>query len=202
MARSEQQKKDLKFKLYLFAFFAILITPVLLFGPLLPQVLDSYRKKPLDPVTPERYVMIAHVQAGTMREEDALATLKEFMEKFVDESAFDFTAVNNGTAETKSKYHPNGLLYGEGPRYYNGVSGFTPWLFPQGKPAPLQAAKRDTVANAIHLYALIVEDIDRKGEGYARSSYIFNCLGNMWPKGSEYQLLGDDGYRRASIRSY
>lgn len=202
MARSEQQKKDLKFKLYMFGMLAAVLVPVLALGPLLPKVLDSYRKKPLDPKTPERYLQIAYIQKATLREEEALATLKEFFQLFVDETEFDFSEVNSGGGEWQSKYYPDGLLYGEGIKYYGGVSGFTPWLFPDGKPAAVQRTTKEKTAEAILLYALIVEELDKKTTGYYRGCYIYVCLANMWPKGSEYQILGEDGLRRSAIRSF
>ena len=190
MARSEEQKKDLKFKLYAALTIAIIAAPILALGPLLPRILKSYETKPTHPDSPKRMLMCIQIEANTMRAESARKNLEKWITLFVEEDSRDWEAVMSGTAEfTMMKYDMNnGLL----------EQGFTPWLFPEGRPAPVAKANDALVAEALDLYGTLLEDTKE----YPRAAHIFICLANMFPQDSVGQLAGEDGYKRCAVRSY
>lgn len=198
MAMSEQQKKDLKFKIWCAVTVVIIATPILLIGPGISMVRDNYSKKPLDPVTPKRFLTIAKIQNNTMRPEGAKETLEEFFTKFVDEEQYDFSGVYEGYG-IKIKYYPDGLAYGD---HAFAGTGFTPWLFPEERPAALQNADKKTLGEALDLYAKVLEDVEQKQKGYMKASYIYTCMLNMWDQGTPGHEAALDGRKRISIRAY
>lgn len=191
MAWSDEQKRELKVRMYLIGLAALIVVPILLLGPLLPRVGQSIARDAKHPEAPKRLLRVAQIQAATMRPDDAERTLARFFELFADEAALDFSEVEEGTGEWElAKHWPGGITEG----------GFTPWLFPEGKDpsALVQAADARTLGLALDAYGELLED---KKE-YTRASRIYLCLANMWPEDSEVQLLGEDGIKRAVVRIY
>jgi hypothetical protein len=190
MARSEEQKKDLKFKLYVAAFLAMAAAPILILGPALPGIMKKYEADPTHPDSAKRMLICIQIQWNTMRGEEAKKNLEKWIEIFVDEESKDFDGVMSGSGEWVMKKYEmgDGLL----------EEGFTPWLFPEGKPPAKQSASDDLVGEALDLYAKMLED----QKEYPKAAHICVCLANMWPNDSESQLLGEDGIKRAAIRSF
>lgn len=191
MARSEEQKKDLKFKLYVLGFLAMVGIPIVAIGPMLPNIIAKYEKTPTHPDSAKRMLIAIQIQNSTMRAEAAEKNLVKWITLFVDEESYEWDAVMDGTGEfTMQKY---GM--GEGLE----ERGFTPWLWPETeRPAPVKPANQELVAEALDLYATMLED---KKE-YPKVAHIYVCLANMFTQDSPGQLTGEDGFKRCAIRSF
>ncbi|MBL4846315.1 MAG: hypothetical protein JKY65_12370 [Planctomycetes bacterium] len=193
MARSEESKKDLKFRAYVVVFLLILAAPVVVLGPGVPRQIKKYAADPLQPDAAKNMLTCIVIQNETMRGDAAKKNLEKWIELFVDEDAYDFSGVMEADGEwVIKKYDMKEGLQEE---------GFTPWLFPDGsKPDARVAASDDLVAEALDLYGIMLED--RKGNNYPIAAHIYVCLANMWPDDSVGQLAGEAGIKRCVIRSF
>jgi len=190
MARSEEQKKDLKFKLYVAGFLTIIAIPILALGPMLPRIIKKYETTPTHPDSAKRMLMCIQIQASTMRADEARKNLEKWITLFAEEESRDWEPVMSGTAEfTMMKYEMGDGL---------SEQGFTPWLFPESRPAPVVAANDALLGEALDLYGTMLEE----SKDYPKAAHIFICLANMFPQDSIAQLAGEDGHKRCSIRSY
>jgi hypothetical protein len=191
MARSEEQKKDLKFKLYVAVSLAIILIPILALGPMLPKIIRKYESTPTQPDSAKRMLLGIQIQASTMRADAAKKNLEKWITLFVEEDSRDWDAVMDGSGEfTMKKYEMgDGLL----------EQGFTPWLWPDTeRPAPVASANDKLVAQALDLYGVLLED----AKEYPKAAHIYVCLSNMFAQDSEGQLAGEAGFKRCAIRSF
>ncbi|MBL4850098.1 MAG: hypothetical protein JKY65_31605 [Planctomycetes bacterium] len=168
----------------------LLATPVLALGPGLPAAVGRVASAPESPGAPLRLLFLARVQLNTHRESAARESLELWIELFADEGPFDFSGVMSGEGEWVVRRYGfgDGLL----------EEGFTPWLFPHGKPRVAQAASADLLAQVLVLYSGLLE-LDRD---YPGATHIQVCLANLWPSDSPGQLAGEDGIKRTCIRCF
>lgn len=182
---SEQQREDLKTKIGIFAVLVAIGAPILLGGPLLPQVVGHYRKNAkTDPSAPERLYQAAALMTATMRKEQARELLEEWYVLFADDHAngVDFS----GPLEDDSMFRD----------YY-----YLPWVvdkLPDGRPDPVRVADRELIGKVLARLAKLYED-ERQ---YGNSNHIYACMYHLWPDGSLTFNEADDGRKRALQRSF
>lgn len=191
MARSDEAKKDLKFKMYVAGCLILLAIPIVALGPGLSSIGNKFIKKPHQPNAARNLLIVAQIQNNSMRSDQAKKTLETWFTLFIEEESRDWDDVMNGGGEWQmAKYNMGDGLEEQ---------GFTPWLWPEGKVAPLGTpANDDLVGEALDLYGSIIEE----QKDYPHAAHIYVCLANMWPNDSETQLNGEAGIKRAAIRSF
>jgi hypothetical protein len=187
MARmSEEQKKDLKFKLGLAVLALCIAIPVCVIGPYIESVRDHYRDNAAtDPNAPTRLYWIATIQMNTGREEAGIKTCELFWELFMsDEEDWDL-------AEETSLH-----------KYLDEVPlSYMYWKLTEDedeKKAPVALADKEVVAKVLVLLGNYFE-----GEhNYERSDHLMGALRAFWPEGTEGRIQGDKGLTRSQGRSF
>ncbi|HBP16165.1 MAG TPA: hypothetical protein DEA08_00035 [Planctomycetes bacterium] len=169
---------------------AVILTPIIVLGPALPSVQKHYRENAAkDPNAPARFLQIASVQNMTFREEEAQKTLEEFYMLFM-----------------KDDYDTDDIPESNVSKYYKGDDPLPDrWCFwiPIGedadsKPAPVQAASKEQVGEAMSMLADMLED---KRE-YPKSSHLYTLLKTFYEPGTLGRKAGDDGHKRMLMRQF
>lgn len=202
MARSEEQKKDLKLKLYLAATVLVLGGVGYAVGPGLPKLVEKQLRKPEHPNTPKFVAFAAGLMDVTYRKEQALETIKSFYLLYSgDELNFEPLRLAAEEAHTESKYPIHGQFAPEH------LSTFLPWISNQydddTKRRPRwiggEGAKpHPKLADVLIRLARIYEYEDKN---YPYAQHIYRCVKHAFP-GTEAATSAQAGMIRAATRAY
>lgn len=190
---SEEQKKDLKFKVVAGTFILIVGGTLLAIGPLLPKVMENTRKHKTEANAPARYYYIGLIYTYTFRKEQAKKVFDEFWLLYGDDTtneSLDWEAVAVDSA------------FKEDEPYY------MPWIVrtmnekdpPEDRPAPVRtgAKERELLGKVLAIQAKYFKD----KRSYYESDHLYSCLNSLWPAGSEAQKIGADGIKNKKMRSF
>lgn len=198
MARlSDEAKKDRKVKIVVGLILFVIIGFGFGIGPGLPRVLDHAREHRTEPWAAQRYLHIAFVMEMTFREDKAMEIYDEF---YLLWGGKDW---EEDFSEVLGELHDNehyGYYFPQVNARYDGFPGIDeddPDIVNR-RPAPLSDTRHPLFGQALIKRAKYFE-----GQRlYSESRPMFACLFFMWPPGSPEHTEGEQGRRRAALRSF
>ncbi len=202
MARSEEQKKDLKLKLYLAATVVVVGASIYAVGPGLPKLVERQLRKPEHPTTPKFVAFAAGLFDVTYRKEQALSTIRSFYLHYSgDELNFEPLRRAAEDAHSEAKYP---IYERFTPEH---LATFLPWISSEydeeARPRPKwvggEGAKPHPKLADVLIRMARIYEYEEKNYEYAQ--HIYRCVKHAFPE-TEAAKSAQAGMIRAATRSF